>query len=68
MKPTARRVKSPQESEETLQITVPRITKRSLRISSAESGEPMRLIVLRALAGVGIQVPAEDLQDRRKAE
>jgi len=56
------------EAEETLQITVPKVTKKSLKISSAESGDPMRLIVLRALAGVGIQVPEEELHDRRKSK
>lgn len=56
------------EAEESLQITVPKMTKKSLKISAAESGDPMRLIVLRALAGAGIQVPEEELQDRRKAK
>lgn len=56
------------EGEETLQITVPKITKKSLKIRAAESGDPMRLIVLRALADVGIQVPEEELQDRRKVK
>jgi hypothetical protein len=53
--------------QESLQITVPPITKKSLKILSAESGDPMRLIVLRALAAVGVQVPSEELQDRRKS-
>ena len=53
------------ESEETLQITVPKVTKKSLKMRSAESGDPMRVIVLRALAEAGIQVPDEELQDRR---
>jgi hypothetical protein len=56
------------EAEESLQITVPKVTKKSLKISAAESGDPMRLIVLRALADAGIQVPKEELQDRRKAK
>jgi hypothetical protein len=56
------------EPEETLQITVPKVTKRSLRISAAESGDPMRLIVLRALSVAGIQVPGQELQDRRKSK
>jgi hypothetical protein len=54
--------------EETLQITVPKITKKSLKIAAAESGDPMRLIVLRALAEAGIKVPQEELQDRRKVK
>jgi len=53
-------------SNELLQVVVPGVTKKSLKIRSAESGEPMRLIVLKALAEVGIQVPKEELQSRRK--
>lgn len=56
------------EAEETLQITVPKVTKKSLKINAAESGDPMRLIVLRALASAGIQVPEEELHDRRKSK
>jgi hypothetical protein len=56
------------ESEENLQITVPRETKRSLKIRAAETGTPMRAIVLRALAEARIQVPQEELQDRRKGK
>lgn len=52
--------------EETLQITLPRVTKKSLRIRAAESGETMRVIVLRALAAKGIEVPDTELHDRRK--
>lgn len=54
--------------EENLQITVPCVTKKSLRIRAAESGDPMRVIVLRALASAGIQVPDEELKDRRKSK
>jgi hypothetical protein len=52
--------------EEPLQITVPKITKKSLKIKAAQSGDTMRLIVLRALAKAGIQVPDEEVRDRRK--
>jgi hypothetical protein len=55
-----------ESSEEPLQITVPKVTKKSLKIMAAESGDPMRVIVLRALAAAGVQVPVEELQDRRK--
>lgn len=54
--------------EETLQITIPRVTKKSLRMKSAKSGATMRVIVLRALAKAGIQVPEGDMLDRRKAK
>jgi hypothetical protein len=56
------------EVEETLQITIPRVTKKSLRIKSAESGDTMRVIVLKALARAGIRVPDNELLDRRKAK
>lgn len=55
-----------QGSEEPLQITVPQVTKKSLKIRAAETGETMRVIVLKALAAAGIQVPQTELQDRRK--
>jgi hypothetical protein len=54
------------ESEEPLQVTVPQITKKCLKVRAAETGDTMRVIVLRALAAAGIQVPEKDLQDRRK--
>lgn len=66
MKRSPRQTKMPQESEEPLQITVPQVTKKSLRMRAAESGETMRVIVLKALAAAGIQVPQSELQDRRK--
>jgi hypothetical protein len=56
------------EPQETLQITVPRSTKRSLKMTAARNGEPMRLIILKALKTVGIRVPKEELHDRRKVK
>jgi hypothetical protein len=56
------------EAEENLQLTVPIETKRDLRMKAAESGETMRVIVLRALASAGIRVPNKELLDRRKAK
>jgi len=53
-------------AEETLQITVPLVTKKSLRLKAAESGDTMRVIVLKALAAAGVRVPTTELQDRRK--
>lgn len=57
-----------QSNEENLQITVPSATKRSLRLKAAESGETMRVIVLKALANAGIHVPSKELLDRRKSK
>jgi hypothetical protein len=56
------------ETEETLQITLPRVTKKSLRMKSAKSGDTMRVIVLKALAKAGINVPDDEVQDRRKTK
>jgi len=66
MKRRAGRKTASAAPEEPLQITVPWVTKRSLKMRSAESGEPMRVIVLKALAAAGIQVPETEFQDRRK--
>jgi hypothetical protein len=54
--------------EETLQITIPVVTKKSLRMKSAESGDTMRVIVLKALSKAGIRVPENELLDRRKSK
>jgi hypothetical protein len=56
------------DAEETLQITIPRVTKKSLRMKSAESGDTMRVIVLKALLKAGIRVPNDELLDRRKTK
>lgn len=56
------------DREDTLQIAIPAETKRSLRVKAAESGETMRVIVLRALDAVGIQVPKGELKDRRRGQ
>jgi hypothetical protein len=68
MKAGAGRAKMSQGSEEPLQVTVPPVTKRSLKMRAAESGQTMRVIVLKALAAAGIQVPQTELQDRRKGK
>lgn len=54
-------------TEETQQITVPLITKRALKIRVAEAGDPMRVILLRALAATSNQARLKEIQDRRKA-
>ena len=56
------------DREDTLQIAIPAITKKSLRLAAAESGETMRVIVLRALAAASIEVPKQELKDRRKGQ
>jgi hypothetical protein len=66
MKRAARPQHPSSDAEEPLQVTIPRVTKRSLKMRAAESGEPMRVIVLKALASAGITVPQSELHDRRK--
>ena len=66
MKRPARERSSERPNEENLQISVPSATKKSLRLKAAETGETMRVLVLKALAAAGIHVPSGELQDRRK--
>ncbi|MHB8347382.1 MAG: hypothetical protein ACYDHM_09380 [Acidiferrobacterales bacterium] len=66
MKRAANSQAASSDAEELLQVTIPRVTKRSLKMRAAESGEPMRVVVLKALASVGITVPHGELHDRRK--
>jgi hypothetical protein len=53
-------------SDEYLQIQVPTITKHHLGIRAAETREPIRVVVLRALKAYGVTVPDEAISDRRK--
>lgn len=54
------------EVDEYLQIQVPAITKHHLGIRAAETREPIRVIVLRALKAYGVTVPDKAISDRRK--
>jgi len=54
--------------DETLQVQVPAATKRAIHIRAAETGDPMRVLVLKALAAYGFPVPEEALIDRRKPQ
>jgi hypothetical protein len=58
---------SPQDRhQEHLQVQIPAVTKRYLDIRSAETREPLRVIVLRALEAYGAPVPIEEIFDRRR--
>jgi len=52
--------------DEHLQVQVPAVTKRHLDVRSAETREPIRVIVLRALEAYGIPVPKGAISDRRR--
>lgn len=45
---------------------VPERVRRQLAIMSAERGESIRAVVLRALGEIGIRVPKEQLVNRRR--
>lgn len=64
MKPGASQFEN--DPDEHLQVQVPAVTKRHLDIRSAETREPIRVIVLRALQAYGVPVPATAISDRRK--
>jgi len=59
---------TPVETGENLQGSIPCSTKKSLKIRAAETGDPMQVIVLKALAAISIDVPKEVLKDRRKVK
>jgi hypothetical protein len=53
------------EKDVPVQVMVPEEVRRQLAIMSAERGESIRTMVLRALGKIGIKVPKEQLVDRR---
>ena len=55
------------DKEPTLQLFLPATTKREIALRAADSGETIRVIVLRALDAYGFHVPKEALVDRRKS-
>jgi hypothetical protein len=56
-----------EKGDEHLQIQVPSATKLDLAVRAAKAREPIRMVVLRALAAYGVEVPAEAIQDRRRS-
>lgn len=48
-----------------IQVMVPPSVRRQLAIMSAERGENLRTVVLRALTAIGIKIPPSQLVDRR---
>jgi len=54
------------EKDVPVQVMVPERVRRQLAIMSAERGESIRTVVLRALGEIGIRVPKEQLVDRRR--
>lgn len=54
--------------DKALQVQIPAATKRAIHMRSAETGDPMRVLVLKALAAYGFPVPEDALVDRRKPQ
>ena len=54
------------DGDEHLQAQVPIVMKRDLGQRSLDTREPIRMVVLRALAASGVVVPDEAITDRRK--
>lgn len=54
------------DADEHLQVQVPAVTKRHLDVRAAETREPIRVIVLKALEAYGIPVPQGAISDRRR--
>jgi hypothetical protein len=52
--------------EEALQLFLPVATKREIAVRAAETGETIRVVVLRALHAYGFKVPSGSFVDRRK--
>jgi hypothetical protein len=57
---------SDDSGDEYLQVQVPPATKRDLGQRALDSREPIRMVVLRALAAYGVVVPEGAITDRRK--
>ena len=56
------------EQDRTLQVQVPASTEQAIHIRSAETRDPMGVLVLKALASYGFPVPEEAITDRRKPQ
>lgn len=57
----------PTKSTEHVQLRVPGPLKKALALAAARDGTTIRVVVLRALAEAGFDVPKEELQDKRKS-
>jgi hypothetical protein len=55
-----------ENGDDHLQVQVPVVTKRDLGQRALDTREPIRMVVLRALAAYGVVVPEDAITDRRK--
>ena len=57
---------TPKPKDVPLQVLVPEPIRRQLEIRTAEEGITKRTFILRALRQAGLEVPEEEIRDRRK--
>jgi hypothetical protein len=55
----------PESKQVPIQVMVPESVRRQVAMMSAERGESIRTVVLRALRGIGISIEDSELVDRR---
>jgi trimethylamine:corrinoid methyltransferase-like protein len=55
----------PEIKQVPIQVMVPESVRRQVAMMSAEQGESIRTVVLRALRGIGISIEDSQLADRR---
>lgn len=53
------------DKEVAIQVMVPPHVRKQVALMSAEKGESMRIIVLRGLKAIGVNVPEGELVNRR---
>ena len=53
------------EREVAIQVMVPPAVHKQVALMSAQQGESMRTVVLRGLRTIGVDIPDEELVDRR---
>lgn len=53
------------EREVAIQVMVPPAVHKQVALMSVQQGESMRTVVLRGLKAIGVDVPEEELVDRR---
>lgn len=53
------------EREVAIQVMVPPAVHKQVALMGVQQGESMRTVVLRGLKAIGVEVPEEELVDRR---
>jgi hypothetical protein len=58
--------KKPSEPEVPIQVKLPESIRKQLYHMSVEEGVSLRTLILRAIQGLGIEVPKDELNSRRR--